>query len=261
MRDAAQRHEHCALQLLPRLPRVPPGRWLRRPRCLCQEARLQQAFVASAKLQSQAHERRTGRPGSGSGRQGAGRCMRWAARPLLVCRAGADACCLPDSYLMAARRASGPGPPCLQETLNNLRTAMRETRIMCAVMLDTKVGSCPAGWLAGRLAAQIATPVHLARPCAPPPARRATPRRHRSWAGGSTPQRCSLRLCVSLHVATATGIAHATGGVHLRFRRARDDTSADRHATAVLPGWRRVLRSAPASWRMRSRCCWRRGRS
>ena len=32
-------------------------------------------------------------------------------------------------------------PACLQETLNNLRLAMRETRIMCAVMLDTKVGT------------------------------------------------------------------------------------------------------------------------
>lgn len=31
-----------------------------------------------------------------------------------------------------------------QGTLDNLRQAMRETRIMCAVMLDTKVG----GWVA-----------------------------------------------------------------------------------------------------------------
>jgi hypothetical protein len=34
-----------------------------------------------------------------------------------------------------------------QETLNNLRVAMRETRIMCAVMLDTKVGARrKGGW-------------------------------------------------------------------------------------------------------------------
>ena len=36
-------------------------------------------------------------------------------------------------------------PPCaLQETLDNLRKAMRNTRIMCAVMLDTKVRPQPA---------------------------------------------------------------------------------------------------------------------
>jgi len=32
-----------------------------------------------------------------------------------------------------------PATPALQETLANLRLAMRETKIMCAVMLDTKV--------------------------------------------------------------------------------------------------------------------------
>lgn len=43
------------------------------------------------------------------------------------------------SWQPAPRR--GPPQPCLQETLDNLRLAMRETRIMCAVMLDTKVGA------------------------------------------------------------------------------------------------------------------------
>lgn len=38
--------------------------------------------------------------------------------------------------------------PSEQETLANLRQAMRETKIMCAVMLDTKV-RCAALWPCG----------------------------------------------------------------------------------------------------------------
>ncbi len=39
-----------------------------------------------------------------------------------------------------------PLPPPVQETLNNLRKAMENTKIMCAVMLDTKVrfSCCPS---------------------------------------------------------------------------------------------------------------------
>lgn len=59
------------------------------------------------------------------------------------------ASCKPADEAQAWHSVSGTQhvsqPPCflsaLQETLDNLRKAMRNTRIMCAVMLDTKVRS------------------------------------------------------------------------------------------------------------------------
>lgn len=111
VRDAAQRHERGALQLLARQPRVPRGAQLllaghelvlRRQRW-----RRRQAALAAGS-------------GSGSGRH-QGCCF-----PLL-CSFSRPTC------LLAPRCAA------LQETLANLRQAMRETKIMCAVMLDTKV--------------------------------------------------------------------------------------------------------------------------
>ena len=48
-------------------------------------------------------------------------------------RLSCNGCCHCLGYSHISSSAS------LQETLDNLRTAMKNTRIMCAVMLDTKV--------------------------------------------------------------------------------------------------------------------------
>jgi hypothetical protein len=81
-------------------------------------------------------------------------------------------------------------PALLQETLNNLRQACRETQIMCAVMLDTKGPEIRTGFLEDGKSVQV-----------------------RRGVGGSSLQVCRCVTLDSLH-RRAFSLTHCSHGAY-----------------------------------------------